>query len=436
MAKVSSPKELSDFRPISILCVVEKAFERLLNDQILAHVGENGLLSDFQSGYRQGHSTISTLVKVTDDLGAARAAGKDAVLVLLDFSKAFDCIPHDLLVHKLRVNYGFTSSAARMITSFLKDRLFVVEADGVRSSPRPITSGVPQGSILSPLLFSLFINDLSSSLREAKFHFYADDLQIYLSGKRGNLGGLAARVNLELAAILDWSEKNGLLLNAKKSQAMLIINRNSPQNLPRILLGTNPIEWSNHVRNLGIYVDSRLNFSRHVSAVCSKVYATLHRLRLLKYLTPRHVRLDLCRSLILPAFYYGAVFCTNLRERDARRLEVAFNSCIRYVYNLRRYDHISSYRDVLLKLPFKSFLQLRLHLFFFKLIKSGSPSYLFSELVRGSSRTMNYIMPAGGFRKSVLVSGIRVWNALPIDIKEARSEAAFKRTVSDLLRAT
>ena len=112
---------------------------------------------------------------------------------------------------------------------------------------------------------------------------------------------------------------------------MLIINRNSPQNLPRILLGTNPIEWSNHVRNLGIYVDSRLNFSRHVSAVCSKVYATLHRLRLLKYLTPRHVRLDLCRSLILPAFYYGAVFCTNLRERDARRLEVAFNSCIRYV---------------------------------------------------------------------------------------------------------
>jgi len=436
VAKVSSPKELADFRPISILCVFAKTFERLLNNQILAHIEENGLLSDFQSGFRRGHSTISTLVKVTDDLGAARAAGKDAILVLLDFSKAFDCIPHDLLVHKLRVNYGFSSSAAKMIASFLRGRSMVVEADGVRSSPRPITSGVPQGSILSPLLFSLFINDLSAVLNDAKYHFYADDLQIYLSGMRGNVAGLATKVNLELAAILNWSRTNGLLLNPRKSQAMLIIDRNSPQNLPQILLGTDSIEWSSSVKDLGIFVDSRLNFSRHVSEVCSKVYTALHRLRLLKYLTPRHVRLKLCKSLILPLFYYGAVFCSNLRERDARRLEVAFNSCIRYVFNLRRFDHISSHRDTLLGMPFKCFLRLRLHVFFFKLIKSGCPSYLFSDLVRGSPRTLNYIMPVGGFRRAVLVSGMRLWNALPFHIKESQSVATFVRAVSDLLRAT
>jgi Reverse transcriptase (RNA-dependent DNA polymerase) len=103
VAKVSSPK---DFRPISILCVFAKIFERLLNDQILAYIESNGLLSEFQSGFRRGHSTISALVRVTDDLGAARAANRDAVLVLLNFSKAFDCIPHDLLIYKLRVNYG------------------------------------------------------------------------------------------------------------------------------------------------------------------------------------------------------------------------------------------------------------------------------------------------------------------------------------------
>jgi Reverse transcriptase (RNA-dependent DNA polymerase) len=436
VAKVGAPKELSDFRPISVLCVFAKIFERLLNDQILGHIEGNGLLSQFQSGFRRGHSTISALIKVTDDLGAARAAGRDAILVLLDFSKAFDCIPHDLLVHKLRANYGFSPSAARMIASFLGGRSMVVEADGVRSTPRPLLSGVPQGSILSPLLFSLFINDLSGSLRDSKFHFYADDLQIYLTGKRGNLAGLANRVNSELAVILDWSRKNGLLLNPRKSQAMLIINRNSPRNLPQILLGSEPVEWGSSVKDLGIYVDSRLNFSRHVSDICSKVYTTLHRLRLLKYLTPRHIRLKLCKSLILPFFYYGAEFCTNLREQDARRLEIAFNSCIRYVFNIRRFDHISGYRDSLLGLPFKSFLLLRLNTFFFKLIKSGCPSYLFSDLIRGSARTLNYVMPGGGHRKAVLASGVRSWNLLPSSIKESRSVSAFAGAVSNLLRAT
>jgi hypothetical protein len=183
-------------------------------------------------------------------------------------------------------------------TRFLRQQ-FVVEAYGVRSSSRTINSGVPQGSILSPLLFSLFINDLSATLRDSKFHFYADDLQVYLTGKHGNLAGLANRVNSELAVILEWSRTNGLLLNPRKSQAMLIIARNSPRVLPQIRLGTEPIEWSGSVKDLGIYVDSRLNFSRHVSEVCSKVYATLHRLRLLKYLTPRLIRLKLFKSLIL-----------------------------------------------------------------------------------------------------------------------------------------
>jgi hypothetical protein len=187
----------------------------------------------------------------------------------------------------------------------------------------------------SPL--SLFINDLSLSVRDSKFHFYADDSQIYLSGRRGDLEGLAARVNSELAVILNWSQVNGLLLNPRKSQAMLIINRNSLRNPPQLLLGAEPIDWSSSVKDLGIF-----------SEVCSKVYTTLHRLRLLKYLTPRHVRLKICKSLILPFIYYVAVFCTNLRERDARRLEVAFNCCIRYVFNIRRFDHISSHREVLL----------------------------------------------------------------------------------------
>jgi Reverse transcriptase (RNA-dependent DNA polymerase) len=148
-----------------------------------------------------------------------------------------------------------------MISSFLRGRSLVVESGGVRSTPRQISSGVPQGSILSPLLFSLFINDRYLSLRDSKFHFYADDLQIYLSGRRGDLSGFAARVNSELAVILNWFQINGLLLNPRKSQAMLIINRNSPRNSTQLMLGAEPIDWSSSVKDLGIFVDSRMNFS-------------------------------------------------------------------------------------------------------------------------------------------------------------------------------
>jgi hypothetical protein len=413
-----------------------KAFERLLNDQIVHHVESNNLLSEFQSGFRRNHSTITALTKVTGDLSAVQAKRMVAFLLLLDFSKAFDCVHHGLLVHKLRSQYHFDSSAAAMIASFLKDRSMMVEIDGVRSSPRTLVAGVPQGSVLSPLLFSLFINDLTLILTCCNFHFYADDLQIYVSGDRGELDELANRANAILARVFDWSTKNGLLLNPKKSQAMVIVNQNLPTHLPSLYLDSEPVEWSNAVKDLGIMIDCRLDFSRHVTEVCSKVYAALHRLRLLKYLTPRHVKMKLCKSQILPFFYYGDVFCTNLRVCDARKLEVAFNSCTRYVFNLRRFDHLGPHRNTLLGIPFKSFFPLRLATFFFNIIRTGSPNYLASQLVRGSARTENFIAPSGSNRKAVLISGVRIWNGLPREVKNSRTVASFVGAASDWLCAT
>jgi hypothetical protein len=192
---------------------------------------------------------------------------------------------------------------------------------------------------------------------------------------------------------------------------MLVINRNSPQHLPALFLGAEPIEWADNVKDLGIYVDSRLNFSRHLSEVCHKLYAALH----------RHIRMKLCNSLFLP---YGDIFCANLREQDARRLEVALNSCMAaWPPPIRPYP---PYR----RFSFKSFLQLRLHC---KLIRTGCLSYLCSELVKGSPRTGNFVHTSESFREGVLVSGMRGWNTLPVDIKELRSTASFAGAVSKWL---
>jgi Reverse transcriptase (RNA-dependent DNA polymerase) len=150
VAKSQSPAESSDFRPISILPVFAKAFECLLNDQILAHVTANSLLSYFQTGFRLGYNTITALVKVTEDLRTAMESDFDSMLVLLDFSKAFDCVNHSLLIHKLQ-------TAGSLMASVLAEQTMVVETDGNKSATRAISSGVPQGSIVSPLYFSMFI---------------------------------------------------------------------------------------------------------------------------------------------------------------------------------------------------------------------------------------------------------------------------------------
>jgi hypothetical protein len=179
----------------------------------------------------------------------------------------------------------------------------VVEVDGVRTSPRSLFSGVPQGCIPSPLFFSMFINGLCSSIRFAKFHFYADDLQIYLSGDNKDLSGIISALNDDLASISRWAAGKGLSLNPCKFQANLISNSNVDLVMPHLFLGTKKIPWCDVVTDLGVVIDGRLTFCRQFMKVCSKIYATLYTLRLLKLLTPKKVRLRLCKALLLLYFF-------------------------------------------------------------------------------------------------------------------------------------
>jgi Reverse transcriptase (RNA-dependent DNA polymerase) len=436
VAKVSSPSGLSDFRPISIVSVLSKGFERILHEQVLGYVDREGFLSDRQSGFRRGHSTTTALVRVTEDLRLAMVEGKVTVLALLDFSKAFDCVNHQLFLYVLATEYRFGSSGGNMISSFLSDRSMVIEVDGSKSSPRSVLSGVPQGSVPSPLFFSMFIDRLRFVLRHCNFHFYADDLQIYLSGNKEDIADIIARVNEDLEAIFQWSTENGLLLNPGKTQAMVVSNGAVVGPLPSLFLGGVPLEWRDEVNDLGLIIDSRLRFDGQVTKVCKKVYATLYRLRLLKFMTPKSVRLKLCKALLIPHFFYCDVIYSRLGVADFRRLEVAFNSCTRYVFGLRRFDHLSVNRNAVLGIPLGLYFDYRVLLFFFRLIRSGCPNYLFSSLVRArSSRTLNFVFPGVYHGGSVLARGIRLWNGLSFDIKESRSVVAFGGAVFARLEA-
>ena len=191
--KKGNAQDQLTFRPISFLSVISKALEKLVHEQITAFLKQNKKLNDYQSGFRHGHSTTTALVKITDDMRRSMDKKEITTLVLLDFSKAFDSLDKDILAAKIHC-MGFSPSVVKWITSYLSDRKQKVIANNMESSWVHLTRGAPQGSMLGPLLFFLYINDCSSGLN-FKYHLYADDLQICLHSTVKNLSNSLMSIN-------------------------------------------------------------------------------------------------------------------------------------------------------------------------------------------------------------------------------------------------
>ena len=238
---------VEDFRSISILPFLSKIFENLLKDQILDFINPSGHLTRMQSGFRAGYSTASALLRVTHDFKEALSKKMIVILLLLDFSKAFDSVDHDILCGKLVNKFRFSTSAASLISNYLTGRTQSVMIDGIMSDFLPVTKGVPQGSILGPVLFLMFINDLPNKLRFMTHHLFADDVQLYRAVPPPNnhmgLSEAIEEINQDMLNVGEWARTNKLVLNARKTKAMVIsgINGMNSQAIPPVLMDGVPL---------------------------------------------------------------------------------------------------------------------------------------------------------------------------------------------------
>ena len=443
--KTSSPTSPADTRPISIISVLAKTAEHIIDEQIATYVQENNLLTNFQSGFRCNHSTATALVDIADNIRQTMDKRKVCVLVLLDFQSAFNLVNHLILVAKLMYQFNFSHEACLLIKNYLSGRFQCVNYDNSLSDWLPLFSGTPQGSVPSPRLFNLYINDLYKVLKHCKFHFYADDVQVSVECDPSNISEAINLINEDIAAINTWAVANCMRLNPPKTQCIVIGNKRllntiDLNSVPCIQVSGVPVPFLNVVKNLGVLFDSTLSMDAHISHTCNKAMKSIFMLNSLRKFIPDDCKKYLVQALVFPHLFYCDVLLTDINSVQARKLQLVQNACCRFVFGLRKYDHISKF---FVKLNWPKLIDFRkfhiacilyqcLHCPYFPAyLKSRFSTLSASHSINtrsGNNRTLaipQYSLSI--YSNSFTVAATRLWNELPISLRNARSLNTFKK---------
>ena len=342
--KVANPTKASDFRPISLLPAFSKICEKIAAKQMSHFLKEHRLLDHLQSAYKKSHSTTTALLNVTDDIYEALDDSEITLLILLDYSKAFDTANHRLILAKLRAA-GFHDDALSWINSYLSNRQQKVKTDS-DSDWQSLKNGVPQGSILGPLLFTVLVSDISSTVTSGKYHTYADDQQWYLNFKPNNAITAFNTANTFLNSMDNYSDRNCLKLNTEKTKYIVIgskcnLKKLSYNDLPLLKLKGDLIERKADVKNLGVVFDENMSWTNHINISVGKAYGRLKQAYKFRNFLSLDSRFTLCETYILSLFNYGDVLFMNMSICLKNKIQRVQNSCMRYIFGLRKYDHIS-----------------------------------------------------------------------------------------------
>ena len=446
LKKSAAPSSESDFRPIALLCFLSKVLEKIAHTQITEYLHKNKILDPFQAGFRRHHSTQTALIKITDDIRIAIDKKKITLLLLFDFSKAFDTISPCKLLSKLR-QLGFSRMALLWIKSYLQGRTQIVISKNHGTSDWLQTNlGVPQGSVLGPLLFSLYVNDLQDVLNghTVKHMFYADDLQIYVHSTMNELQEDLSRLSEAARQVAEWAERSGLRLNTGKTKAIFFgskrkVNDLNSMCLPGIEMQNGElIPFSNEVVSLGVTLDSKLTWRPHVDQISKKVNKALYSLRFIRACTTETLRRRLVETLVQPLLDYCSVVCLDATDEQRIRLQRLSNSCVRYIFGVRRDKHITPYRQRLGWLRTDSRRLYFASILMYKITRMREPGYLAAFFTKHNPRPASrgpppelevaFVTSETGAR-SFQVQCASFWNSLPSSLRNLPSLTAFKRAM-------
>ena len=431
------PSVLSNFRPVSHLPFLSKVLEKVVFIQLQSFLETNSTLDKFKSGFRARHSTESALLKVHNDIALSVDAGNPAVLVLLDLTAAFDTLDHAVLVSRLEQHVGIHGTALRWFKSYLANRSFSVVIGDHCSSAASLPCGVPQGSILGPILFSLYMLPLGSIIKNhnLSFHFYADDLQIYLPMCPNDTSALTTLLDC-ISDIKQWLAQNFLHLNNSKTEC-IFFGSPSMSNVFTTNAGTLAPFFKPHVKNLGVIFDNGLKFNKQISSVISTSFFQLRLLAKVKSFLSRQDLETAIHAFISSRLDYCNALYVGLSQSSISRLQLVQNAAARFLTGTSRREHITPVLSSLHWLPVRFRIDFKLLLFVFNAINGLAPSYLSDRLtfrncgraLRSSGQVLLEV-PRSKLKqwgdRSFAVAAPRLWNKLPPDIRTTTDLSLFK----------
>ena len=305
--KIESPSKPSDFRPISVLPILSKVFERIVLNQLVHHI--ESLYQNTQHGFRKSRSTVTCLLKLRDDILRAMDRGEVTIAVFADYSKAFDTIDYNILISKL-AKLKFSKTFLHWITEYLTNRKHFVQINDKSSSLLNTTFGVPQGSILGPVIFNLYVTDMSTHLKSSESLQYADDTTLYTHCKPAQLQQQTNHLATDLSNLKNWSSASNLVFNGNKTKAMLFstkqMSRLHKLNVDRnISCDDEQFLSVKTLKILGITFNQHLEWTHHINNVIKSCYSTLKALKQLKRIIPFKLKCQLINSLVLSKLNYG-----------------------------------------------------------------------------------------------------------------------------------
>ena len=434
--KAGCRSEVSDYRPISTLPVMSKIFEKLMYRRLTAFLTDNNILVGHQFGFQTGSSTDDAVLEFLDRVYKSLEEGKFIMPVYLDFSKAFDTVNHRILLSKIE-HYGIRGIMGSWFKSYLQNRKQYVSVNGVTSAVSTMNMGVPQGSVLGPALFLLYINDMSTSTTLDLIHF-ADDTTIVASTDTEH--NLFTIMNRELSSVDKWLKVNRLSLNIKKTKYMIITNKATLSNR-KIRIRRRVIEKINCIKFLGIMLDDRLNFDRHALHICNKVARAVGVINRISHHLSFPQLINLYYSIIYPHLIYCVTVWGRVGSTGVGRVQRVQRRAVK-VISRHEVNH-SAVTNKLMNMNsiYNYFTSIKLY----KVLKENQHSYFFDKVIdaqidhdHATRFKINSCLTAPFFRKAkcqhaFVYQSVTIWNAIPPNVRNCNTLSNFRKLLKTFI---
>ena len=433
LQKDGNKQDVSNLRPVSLLPLPGKMLERIIHNQLTKYLETFQILNKHQSGFRKHHSTIATISAFTDDIARKINNGNLTYALFVDFRKAFDVIDHNILLKKL-TKLGLSARSVCWFTSYLCNRKQLTLVNNAMSSILPITTGVPQGSILGPLLFLIFINDIETSIKHSNIKLYADDTALYKASNDSNISQL--RLQSDINSLKVWCDRNKLTINVNKTKIMTFGagNKLRQSRIPDFYLNDTRLEHVSNYKYLGITLDSKLTYNKHVNTV---IRTTSHKAyclsKIRKYLTVK-ASLIIYKTTIIPYFDYGDFVYEAANKSMTEKLQRIQNRCLKTCLNV----NIRESTDLIHRQARVNLLEDRrsTHLLNMMFQRSKVDEYVDSRNIytrRHDGVTLKIPKPnKESFKKSVIFRRGTLWNLLPGEVRNLPTLSDFKKYTKQL----